>query len=618
MAENPTSIALSIGTQRISMAVFEAAKNGGIILKAYDSEVLTADPSMEAARAAQTRIAIGELVERLGVAKSKVRYAISGQAAFIRFVKLPPLEDDNIEQLVTFEAQQHVPFPLEEVVWDYELLEAAGEKECVIVAIKTDALDEINSSVNEAGISTQEVDVSPLALYNAYLSSYGKPDESTLLIDIGAKNSNLLYMEGDRFFTRSIAIGGATITAAIAKEYGVSFAEAEQQKTSNGLVALGGGHTEQLDESVAALAMVIRNALTRLPSEIARTTNYYRSQHGGSAPKKVIIAGGGALLPYTLEFFQEKLNIPIEFFNPLHNITIGKKVDVARLQGEGLLIGDLIGLGLRSLGNTAVNIDLVPGVVEQERADEKRRPFLIAAAAVLVIGCVAWAGLQFTAAGKAAEELQTITDTRDGLEPIHRQIDTLIKKENQLRNQAERYTRIEADQSLWLDLLNELSGAFASDVLWLADLEPLHDHNPTAKETQKPGSTSVVTDAFASTNYGKSPLANIKMPAPEPPKRGANNRRQQKPPAGPTINAIRITGFWRDNPRGSNVVSELITGLRERGEMFRFTSIDAKGNATPLDEKDIITEVRTVVQTEGDLAYRFQIVLPLAREISIQ
>ena len=112
-------------------------------------------------------------------------------------------------------------------------------------------------------------------------------------------------------------------TAAIAKEYQLSFLDAEHQKISNGMVALGAGHTAQLDEAVAALATVIRNALSRLVAETTRTTSYYRSQHGGSAPRRVILAGGGANLPYTLEFFQEKLNLPVEFFNPLPAITLG-------------------------------------------------------------------------------------------------------------------------------------------------------------------------------------------------------------------------------------------------------------------------------------------------------
>jgi type IV pilus assembly protein PilM len=384
MADTQTSVAINIGSQRISMAAFEVSKSGGLILKAYDSESIASDPSMDASRIAQTRVAIADLVQRLKLGKTKARYAISGQAVFTRFVKLPPVQDDNIEQLVTFEAQQHVPFPLQEVVWDYELIEGGGEKEVAIVAIKSDALDEINAAVNDSGLGTAEVDVAPMAIYNAFRASYGHPEEPVLLIDIGAKTSNLLYIEGKRFFTRSIAIGGAAISAAISKEYNVSFADAEHQKVANGLVALGGGHTEQLDEAVAALAMVIRNALSRLPAEIARTTNYYRSQHGGSAPRRILLAGGGANLPYTLEFFQEKLNLPVEYFNPVRNLAIGKGVDPATIQREGHLMGELVGLGLRGIGKSEINIDLVPTVVELARAADRRKPFLIAAAAVFL------------------------------------------------------------------------------------------------------------------------------------------------------------------------------------------------------------------------------------------
>ena len=132
MADTPATVALNIGSQRIGMAVFEASKSGGLILKAYESEAIVADPAMEAARVSQTRIAVASLAQKLKVGKNtKVRYAISGQAVFTRFVKLPPLQEDNIEQLVTFEAQQHVPFPINEVVWDYELIESSGEKEVV-------------------------------------------------------------------------------------------------------------------------------------------------------------------------------------------------------------------------------------------------------------------------------------------------------------------------------------------------------------------------------------------------------------------------------------------------------------------------------------------------------
>jgi type IV pilus assembly protein PilM len=603
------------------MAVFEVSKNGGLILKAYDSESIVADPSMDASRIAQTRVAIADLAQRLKVGKAKARYAISGQAVFTRFVKLPPLQDDNIEQLVIFEAQQHVPFPLQEVVWDYELIEGATDKEVAIVAIKSESLDEINSAVNDSGLGTAEVDVAPMALYNAFRSTYGQPDEPILLIDIGAKTSNLLYIEGKRFFTRSIAIGGSAITAAIAKEYNISFTEAEHQKVSNGLVALGGGHTEQMDEAVAALAMVIRNSLSRLPAEIARTTNYYRSQHGGSAPRRVLLAGGGANLPYTLEFFEEKLNLPVEYFNPVRNLAIGKGVEASIVQREGHLMGELVGLGLRGIGKSEINIDLVPAVVEQARAADRRKPFLIAAAAVLLAGIGAWAGYQNFAASKAADLSRTMAEQRDSLAPLKTQIDGLLRKEAALQQIAGAYTGVEADHAFWMDLLAELRGAFASDAVWLIDFEPIHGYDPLLalgpeasanKKTQN--GKSVIKPEFGATKYGASSLADIRIEEPAQPQRG--RKAAAAPSTVVTANAVRIKGFWRENPRSQNVVSILLKNLRDKSTSFRFAVKGPDGAETVLSDEQILDI--TVTGKPGELGLPFEITLPLAREVAIK
>jgi type IV pilus assembly protein PilM len=615
MADTQTTVALNIGSQRIGMAVFEASKNGGLILKAYDSETIVADPALEASKISLTRVAIIDLVQRLKIGKTKARYAISGQSVFTRFVKLPPLQEDNIEQLVTFEAQQHVPFPLQEVVWDYELIEGANEKEVVIVAIKSDSLDELNSAVNDGGLGTSEVDVAPMALYNSFRATYGNPEEPILLIDIGAKTSNLLYIEGRRFFTRSIAIGGSAVTATIAKEYGISFMEAEQQKISNGLVALGGGHTEQMDESVAALAMVIRNALTRLPAEIARTTNYYRAQHSGSAPRRVLLAGGGANLPYTLEFFQEKLNLPVEYFNPVRNVTIGKGVDPAVVQREGHLMGELVGLGLRGIGKSAINIDLVPMVVEQARAADRRKPFLVAAAAVFLAGAALWAVFQNVAAAQAKDKATTMADTRASLAPLKMEIDKLLKQEESLRQIATGYTDAESAHAFWMDAIAEVRGAFASDAVWLTDFEPLNGYDPLATpvkatggrpETRTASGKSVIRQEFGTATYGTTSLVDIKDETPVA---------KGKPPAAVTANAIRIKGFWRTST-SQNVVSELLKNLREKSTTFSFKVKDAKGVETVLNDERILDI--TVTGKPGELGLPFEITLPLARKVAIK
>ncbi len=627
MADTQTTVALNIGSQRIGMAVFEAAKNGGLILKAYDSETIVADPALESSKIAQTRVAIVDLVQRLKIGRTKARYAISGQSVFTRFVKLPPLQEDNIEQLVTFEAQQHVPFPLQEVVWDYELIEGSSEKEVVIVAIKSDSLDELNSAVNDGGLGTSEVDVAPMALYNAFRATYGNPEEPILLIDIGAKTSNLLYIEGRRFFTRSIAIGGSAVTATIAKEYGVSFMEAEQQKITNGLVALGGGHTEQMDETVAALAMVIRNALTRLPAEIARTTNYYRAQHGGSAPRRVLLAGGGANLPYTLEFFQEKLNLPVEYFNPVRNVIIGKEVDPAVVQREGHLMGELVGLGLRGIGKSAINIDLVPMVVELARAADRRKPFLVATAAVFLAGVASWAVFQNVVAAQAKDKATTMEDTRTSLAPLKTDIDRLLKQEESLRQIATGYTDAESDHAFWMDAIAEVRGAFASDAVWLTDFEPLHGYDPLATpvvaaggktENRNTSGKFVIKPEFGNAAYGTSSLVDIKVDAPPAARATKGKRAAAAPPPSVevTANAIRIKGFWRTST-SQNVVSELLKKLRENSTTFSFKVKDAKGVETVLNDERILHHI-TVTGKPGDLGRPFEITLPLARKVAIK
>lgn len=597
------------------MAVFDPTKGGGLVLKKYDSASILADPAAEMARIPQVKIAISELAGRLKVGKTKVRYAISGQSVFTRFVKLPALEEDNIDQLVTFEAQQHVPFPIDEVVWDWQLVDESGpEKEVVLVAIKADALNEVNDAVAEAGLGTGEVDASPMALYNAFRFSYPEEDQCILLVDVGAKATNLVYVEGKHLFSRSLSIGGATITTAISKEYGISFAEAETQKVSNGLVSLGGAHTEELDEPTAALATTIRNALNRLPAEVARTNNFFRSQQGGNPPQKIFLAGGCANLPYLREFLEEKLKLPIEYFNPLGNVSVGKGVDVEQLGSEAHLMGELVGLGLRGIDKAQVRIDLVPGVVEAERATARRKPFLIAASVVFLAGVAAWAGVKSYAAGMAATEAEAM-EAR--LQPVQQ----LSSGLNQLNGAAERlaraggsYAGAEDARTRWFRIIDELRGLFASDKVWITDFEPIGNFVPGEGQS---GSSRVQTN-FAALSYGNTALNAIKPPRPSG---GPDGRGAPAPAARPgTINAIRIQGMWRDSREMQKEVNTIIGRIREAsgkpGALLNLKK--GKGdNAEPLEDSELLPVFEGQIQDPNELAARFTMVLPLAEEIQL-
>jgi type IV pilus assembly protein PilM len=620
MAENQSTVTLNIGSQRISMAVFEPSKSGGLVLKAFESSSLLADPATEAVRMPQTRLAILELAQKLKVGKAKVRYAVSGQSVFTRFVKLPALDSDNIEQLVGFEAQQQFPFPIDSVVWDYELLEGGpGEKEVALVAIKSDALDEINSCVIGAGLTTAEIDVAPMAMFNAFRNAYPDLVEPVLLIDVGAKTSNLLYIEGKRFFTRSIPVGGASLTTAIAKEYGINFAEAEEQKVSNGIITLGGGHTAHLDEAVAAMGTVLRSAMTRLPTEIARTTNYYRSNHSGNAPRRVLLAGGGANLPYAKEFFEEKLGLPVEYFNPLQHVSVAKGVNPEIIQKEAHMMGELIGLGLRSIGKSTINIDLVPSSVESARAADKRRPIMIASAAVIVSGFAAYALLGNLAAGKAEMEVEALEISQKELAETAVPMERLLKEEKDVKNMANAFVQAKEDQQFWPGLLNDLRNHFSSEFTWVTDLDPLYNYDPTKPNDPKiKNGESLVKPEFAN-GYGLSLLSEIKMDKPDSAKDRKKPALVTEPEGSvPMANAVRIKGLWRQNSANQNAVNNLIKKLRESNSgHLRFNIKGADDKDVALKDEQIVKILQaTTDENKENYAWPFEIIIPLSRPVA--
>ena len=170
MAASNRILTLNLGTQTVAVADFRTGQNGGLVLTNYKTSELLADPALpDATRLAQTKLTLGEMVAALGHKGHKVNFAISSQAIFTRFVKLPSVGEEQVDQIVTFEAQQNVPYPIHEVVWAYQLVDSGdpSQVEVVIVAIKADLLDEINDAVEASGLKTTTVDVAPMALYNA-------------------------------------------------------------------------------------------------------------------------------------------------------------------------------------------------------------------------------------------------------------------------------------------------------------------------------------------------------------------------------------------------------------------------------------------------------------------
>lgn len=484
MAEPKSIAVINLGSQRISGAVFGKTPGGDLILKRHAVIDMEGDPSVDVSRMPQLKVAVDELVGKLKIKGQKAWYSVAGHTVFTRFVKLPPVRGDKLDQIVEFEAKQNVPFPIDEVTWDYEVVsdETSIEKEVVLVAMKSDALNEIHEQVVASGIGGAGVDLAPAALYNSFRYNYPDCDETTLIIDLGARSTNLVFVEEGRFFTRNLLVGGAAATNALAKEFGISFGEAECQKTTQGFVALGGAVEDHPDESINAMSKVMRNSMTRLHSEVMRTINYYRSNQGGSAPKKVLLAGGGAMMGYVVEFFAEKLKLPVELFDSLRGVQIERGVDEDAVRAASTSLAELPGLALRGLGGCPLELELVPDAIFTARDASRRAPALIIAGLCL-FGALGTSLFWCQKAQAAVEERHLKLRTEgEGLLAIGRNIQALEARQQELQTRAAQLQQIVQERSWWVRLYDDLNKNFANDLIWLTVVEPLKDGKPLTQE----------------------------------------------------------------------------------------------------------------------------------------
>src|SRR6201984_3275914 len=266
MAAPPRLITLNIGSQTMGLAEFHTT-HGRLVLVNYRFRETPLDPETGQRRDAhaalhETLAALREMMSAMDIHGAPVNYAVPAQSVFARFVKLPGLEAEKIEKIVSFEAQQNVPFPIDQVVWDYQLVGGGmGEQiQVVIVAIKRDLIEEINNAVEESGLLTGIVGVASMALYNAFCYSYTDLNGCSMLVDIGARTTNVLFIESGRFFLRSVPLGGSTITAAIAREFNESFGASEALRRRDGFVALGGA-AEPGDADIGRVSKTVRSTM---------------------------------------------------------------------------------------------------------------------------------------------------------------------------------------------------------------------------------------------------------------------------------------------------------------------------------------------------------------------
>ncbi len=475
MAAPKGILALNLGTQTISLAEFHINADGGLTLSRLKQIEILGDPSADPTRSAQTKLQVEHLVGELGLRGRSVNYAIASHVIFTRPVTLPSVgEASQVEQIVIFEAQQNVPYPIDEVVWDWQLLDAGdGSKvEVILAAIKSDLLDEINASAQAGGLKPAIVDIAPMALYNALRYNYPDAEGCTILLDIGSRTTNLLFCEPGKIFPRRLNIGGSSITTAIAKDFGCSFSEAEARKVKDGFVSLGGTYAEPDDAEIARISKITRNQMTKMHQEIARSITFYRSEHGGAQPVRVLIAGGTASLPYIREFFQEKFpNMEVDYFNPLRNVTVAESANTDDLAHATHTLGELVGLALRGLGSCPMELNLRPVSVAKAEKRAAQRPYLIAAGVCAFAGLAAWWQYYEHAAVATAEMTRKLAEKAAPLKSLDDRMKAAKGDVDKLADSALPLAKIAREREYWVDLLADLNKRVPKDFIWVTSLE---------------------------------------------------------------------------------------------------------------------------------------------------
>ncbi|HAB18138.1 MAG TPA: hypothetical protein DCE44_17030, partial [Verrucomicrobiales bacterium] len=458
-------LAVDFGVGTLKVAEFSPSEDGGLRLLRFGLKPLGLAGSQEAAREGVVKKALTELLAEGGFTSTAVNLCAPGFEVFSKFVKLPPVDTSKVTQIIQYEAQQNVPFPLAEAAWDYQILGTSsnGELEVLLVAIKSEVVEkQVFGAGEAAGLKMQTVDASIGALANAFRYNYADQDGCNLLIDIGAKTSNVLLFEPNKYYSRRVNVGANAITQEFAAEAKMRFDEAEKFKIGDGFVSLGGAYEEPDNPRIAAVSKVARNVLTRLHLQVNQTIQFYRTQQGGAAPVRVFLCGGGALMPYATQFFEEKLSLPVEFFNPFRNVQIDPSVDVSKLEPVAPQLGEVVGLGLRNVAQCPIELNLMPKASLTRQQFNAKKPFLLAAAYAAVLGvfAVGWFFSRVTEVRregltKIEGQLQPLASTKSQLDAAQARLKKVVDESSQVGRWIE-------DRLYWAQILQRLGGVLLS------------------------------------------------------------------------------------------------------------------------------------------------------------
>jgi len=552
---------LDVGAGEVRIGEISPDKKGFPVFTMLRAMELSSDPTKPAEFFPAVLQAVGALAKEMGIKSGLCSLCLGGPSVFTRVIKLPLTDPAQVEQMVGFEAQQAIP-AIEEACWDFQVFPpgqaGAAELEALIVAMKRETVTETMAAASAAGMKTDMVDLAPSALINAFRYQYPEVESCTLILEIGARATNILLIEGKKIFCRVVPLGGVSVTQAIAADLQETFAGAEVLKKAKGFVHPGGSYEEPADEQAARISKLARGVMTRLHTEVERSITFYRSQQAGGRPTRVLLAGGGAALGLTDLFFRDKLKAPVEYFQSFRRIAIGPGVNRAEIGRNFPSWASLVGAGLRALPDSPCKINILGSELKAAANRTKDLPAIVAAGIGLGL-IVLLPGIHgFWQSARLQAAISPQTSEVEEAESALTQITAEQKKAADLLHLADGALRLEEERIRWPLLLEEIR-AKSLPGLWVTSLK-------MSVSTLKSGSEGGVT-------------------------KPAN--------AGPLAPILEIGGFFETKSEAADakVVEDFRKGLNDGGILQNVTTTQ-RDNPERVDGKTEQVALRFAMRAE--------------------
>ncbi len=351
----------------------------GDALRVDDFEVIEHEHVLSNAgdnRESLIQSALANFVQRHPFKGGAVAVGVSGQSSFARFIKLPPVEPKKIPEIVRFEAIQQIPFPLDDVEWSYQLFQdsESPDVEVGIFAMRKELVNRHIQFFTDIDLNVQTVQMSPLAVYNAIYHDQ-RINGTTMIVDLGAENTDLIIAEGETIWLRSIPIGGNNFTEALVKAFKLNFQKAEELKRN----AATSKYARQIFQAM-------RPIFADLVAEIQRSIGFYASVHRDSRIRKIIALGGTFRLPGLQKYLQQNLQLDVE---RLDGLAAGAPADakLATTFSENLLsMVSAYGLAIQGMGDAKITSSLLPQAIRRAAMWKDKQKWFGSAAALFCLG----------------------------------------------------------------------------------------------------------------------------------------------------------------------------------------------------------------------------------------